>query len=218
MTDFAKARTAMVDCQVRPSDVTKFPIIDALLKIERENFVPSTKKAVAYAGEHIALSDTRALLDARTFAKMLDAANIQPTEMVLDIGCGMGYSTAILAHLSEAVVGIDNDQDLVNAASENLTQSSTDNAITLLGNLSAGAKKHGPYDVIMLQGSVSTIPDSLIEQLNDTGRIVAIFSDGKYGVCRIGYKSHGKIDWRDAFDATAPMLEGFQTEETFTFA
>lgn len=218
MTDFHAERTAMVDCQVRPSDVTKFPIIEALLSVKRELFVPASAKDVAYVGEHLSLSATRTLLDARTFAKMLDAVNIQPTEMVLDVACGMGYSTAVLSHLAEAVVGLDDDSVLINAATQNLADQNAETAIAIHGSLAQGASKHGPYDVIIIEGGVQTIPDTLTKQLRDGGRIVAIFTDGKIGQCRIGFKSGTTISWRDDFDATAPILAGFEKQADFTFA
>ena len=88
--NFSQARTAMVDSQVRPNDVTKYSIIAALLNTERENFVPEAMRSVAYADAPISLDDGRVLLDARVFSKLLDALNIQPTDFVLDIGCGLG--------------------------------------------------------------------------------------------------------------------------------
>jgi len=216
MSDYKTARTAMVDCQVRPSDVTKYPIIDALLSIPREAYVPLAKRPVAYAGEHIALSADRALLDARTFAKMLDAVNIQPTEMVLDIGCGLGYSTAVLAKMAEAVVSVESDADMAKEANETLTAQSVDNGFVTAGDLSQGNAKNGPYDVVILQGAVPEVPAALTDQIKDGGRICAILQDGPLGTCKIGYKSNGKVSWRTAFNATAPLLNGFETKTAFT--
>ena len=217
MSDYKTARTAMVDCQVRPSDVTKYPIIDALLSTPREAYVPLAKRPIAYAGEHIALSRERTLLDARTFAKMLDAVNIQPAEMVLDIGCGLGYSTAVLAKMAEAVVSVESDAAMAEEANKTLTEQSVDNGFVTTGELSAGNAKNGPYDVIILQGAVSNIPSSLTDQLKEAGRICAIFQDGPLGACKLGYKSNGKISWRTVFNATAPILNGFETKPEFTF-
>ena len=218
MSDYKTARTAMVDCQVRPSDVTKYPIIDALLSTPREAYVPLDKRPVAYAGEHIVLGGDRVLLDARTFAKMLDALNVQPNELVLDIGCGMGYSSAILAKMAEAVVSIESDAALAKEASEILTEQDVDNAYVATGDLTNGNAKNGPYDVIVLQGAVEEIPDTLTDQLKDGGRICAIFLDGSLGECRMGYKSNEKVSWRCAFNATAPLLNGFETKPEFKFA
>ena len=174
MTDFTTARRTMVDCQVRPSDVTKYPIIDALLTIPREEFVPSAKRSVAYIGEHIELSSARVLLDARTFAKMLDAVNIQPNEMVLDLGCGLGYSSAVIAKMAEAVVALEVDDEMASQATELLATHGADNVMVETGELLEGAPKHAPYCVIFLQGAAETIPEAVTDQLKIGGRIVAI--------------------------------------------
>ena len=218
MTDYKTARTAMVDCQIRPSDVTKYTIIEAFLTTPREAYVPSEKRPVAYAGDHIALNNGRTMLDARTFAKMLDTLNVQPDELVLDLGCGLGYSTAVLASMAEAVVAIESDTQMATEAAATLTEQSVDNAYVTTGVLTEGNKKNGPYDVIILQGSVDQIPETLIDQLKDGGRVCAIFRDQNYGECRIGYKSHKKLSWRSVFNASAPMINGFETKAEFKFA
>ncbi|MBO6854062.1 MAG: hypothetical protein JJ872_09895 [Marivivens sp.] len=110
MADYEARRTMMVDTQIRPSDVTKFPIIDAMLSVPRERFVPDDLREAAYVGENIVLSEGRVLLEPRTFAKMLDALDIQPNESVLDIGCGLGYSAAVLAKLAGFVVAVEQDE------------------------------------------------------------------------------------------------------------
>lgn len=217
MTDFTAARTTMVDCQVRPSDVTKYPIIDALLTVPREEFVPSAKRSVAYVGEHIDLGGNSVLLDARTFAKMLDEINIQKNELVLDLGCGFGYSTAVIAKLAEAVVGVQADEAMAKDASDLLSSVGADNAMVEFGELAKGAPKHGPYCVIFLQGAAEQIPDEILQQLKPGGRIVAIRQSDGLGQCKIGYKQGVRVDWRNAFSATAPILPGFHKKAEFTF-
>ncbi|GGA12544.1 protein-L-isoaspartate O-methyltransferase family protein [Neptunicoccus cionae] len=217
MTDFTAARTTMVDCQVRPSDVTKYPIIDALLTVEREEFVPTAKRGIAYMGEHIDLAPNRVLLEPRTFAKMLDVANIQPNELVLDLGCGFGYSSAVIARMAEAVVAIEPDEKMASEAAELLSSSGVDNVMVEQGELIDGAPKHGPYCVIMLEGAAEQIPAAITDQLKPGGRIIAIRQSGNTGHCKIGYKHDHGIDWRNAFDATAPILPGFNKEQEFTF-
>ena len=217
MTDYTAARTAMVDCQVRPSDVTKYPIIEALLSVPREEYVPAGLKSVAYAGEHIALAADRVLLDARTFAKMLDVANVQPTDLILDIGCGLGYSSAILARLAEVVVGVESDKAMAESASERLSDQSEDNVLVVNNDLAAGAAKHGPYDVIFVQGAIEVVPDGLLDQLKEGGRIIAILEEDNCGHCRVGLKSDGNVAWRYAFDASAPILPGFERSAEFAF-
>lgn len=215
MADYAQRRTTMVDTQVRPSDVTKFPIIEAMLRIPRELFVPAEKREAAYVGENVDLGGGRVVLDPRTLAKMLEAVNIQPDELVLDIGPGYGYSTALAAHLAEAVVGLEEDHDFAAEAERALAEAGADNAAIVEGPLADGAAKHGPYDVIMLQGAVQHLPQTITDQLKDGGRIVAIFQEGALGVVRVGYRIDGQMTWRFAFNAGAPVLPGFEANRAF---
>jgi protein-L-isoaspartate(D-aspartate) O-methyltransferase len=216
MADFARRRTTMVDTQVRPSDVTKFPIIEAMLKIPRELFVPDHKREAAYVGENVDLGAGRVVLDPRTLGKMLEAADIQPDEMVLDIGAGMGYSSALAAHLAEAVVALEEVPDLAKEAERALSEAGADNAVVVEGPLSAGAAKHGPYDVILIEGAVQRMPEAITAQLKDGGRIVAIFQEGALGVVRVGYRIDGQVTWRFVFNAGAPVLSGFEASAAFT--
>jgi protein-L-isoaspartate(D-aspartate) O-methyltransferase len=202
MSEFASRRVMMVDTQVRPSDVTKFPIIDAMLSVPREVYVPVARREAAYVGENIAIGGGRVLLEARTLAKLLDALDIQPGEMVLDLGCGLGYSAAVIARLAETVVAVEADEGV-------------DNAIVVTAALAAGAAKHAPYDVITIEGGVETLPEALIAQLKDGGRIGAIFMDGALGTAKVGYKSDGRVTWRPVFNATAPVLDGFVRAKSF---
>ena len=215
MTDFAQRRIMMVDTQVRPSDVTKFPIIAAMLAVRREVFVPADRREAAYVGENLPLGPGRVVLEARTFAKLLDALDIQPTEAVLDIGCGLGYSTAILARLAEAVVAVEHDEIRATEAQRSLSAEGVDNAAVVTGPLTAGSAKHGPYDVIVLQGGIEKLPAGLADQLKDGGRMGAVFMNGALGVARVGFKADGRITWRDAFNATAPVLPGFEERKGF---
>lgn len=217
MTDFDASRTMMVDTQIRPSDVTKFPIIDSMLTVEREAFVPASKKDVAYADGSIDLGDGRYLLEPRSLAKMLDALDIQKEELVLDIGCGMGYSSAVMSRIGEAVVAVEQSDALAREAQAVLSQQSADNVAVIVGDLAEGVAQHGPYDVIAIQGGVAQIPQAVQDQLKEGGRIAAIFMDGALGECRIGYKSQGKLTWRMSFNATAPILDGFGAETAFQF-
>ena len=215
MTDYATRRTMMVDTQVRPSDVTKFPIIDAMLAVPRESFVPDAKREAAYVGENLDIGGGRVLLEPRTLAKMIDALDIQPGHVVLDIACGLGYSTAVLAKMCDFVVAIEDDEARMEEAQSILSQHGVDNAAVMFGPLAEGAAKSGPYDVIILQGAVEQVPDALLAQLREGGRIAAVFSEGTLGVVRIGYKIDGAINWRFSFNASAPVLNGFEKSNAF---
>ena len=216
MTDFAERRTLMVDTQIRPSDVTKYPIIDAMLSVAREEFVPANRREAAYVGENLALGGARVILEPRTLAKILDALDIGQDELVLDIAPSYGYSSAVIANLAEAVVAVEDDADLIREAQEALAAAGADNVIVQEGALAEGAQEHGPYDVIVIQGGVANVPDALIDQLKDGGRIAALFMDGAVGEVRLGYKKDGQLTWRLAFNAGAPILPGFEKLLQFT--
>ncbi|WP_425090752.1 protein-L-isoaspartate O-methyltransferase family protein [Tropicimonas sp. S265A] len=216
MTDFATRRTMMVDTQVRPSDVTKFPIIEAMLHVRREAFTPDDKQELAYAGENIVLTPGRVMLEPRTFAKMLDALDIQADELVLDLGCGFGYSSAILARLADAVVAVEEDEAMAAEAEARLLAQNVDNAAVLTGPMAEGAAKHGPYDVIMVQGGVGDVQAALLDQLKPGGRIACLFIEDGLGTCRIGYKLDGNVTWRYEFNAAAPILPGFEKSAAFS--
>ena len=215
MADYARRRTTMVDTQVRPSDVTKFPIIEAMLKVPRELFVPAERREAAYVGENIDLGGGRVVLEPRTLAKMLDAVDIQPDELVLDIGAGHGYSSALAAHLAEAVVALEEVPDLAKEAERALAEAGADNVAVVEGPLTDGAPKHGPYDVILVEGAVQHMPETITDQLKDGGRIVAVFLEGTLGVVRVGYRADDQVTWRFSFNAGAPVLPGFEARQAF---
>ncbi len=217
MTDFATVREAMVDGQVRPSDVTLYPVIEAMLTVPREDYVPEALREVAYIGDHLPLAERRVVLDARVMAKMLETLAIQPTELVLDVGAGLGLSSALVAHLSEAVIALESGSDMAQEAESLLASHDVDNAIVEIGPLAEGAPMHGPYDVILIEGGVGDMPQALIDQLKLGGRMVAIFMDGALGRCMLGRKSEHGVDWRWSFDATAPVLPGFEKQTIFAF-
>jgi len=215
MSEFARRRTIMVDTQVRPSDVTKFPIIDAMLSVPREEFVPDARREAAYAGENLDIGQGRVLLEPRTFAKMLEAAGIQPDDLVLDVACGLGYSAAVAAHLAEAVIALDDSAELCAEAETALAGAGADNVAVVEGALADGAAKHGPYDVILIEGGVEVVPDALTDQLKAGGRIIAMFKDGHLGSVKVGYCTDSGIDWRYAFNASGPVLTGFHHAAEF---
>ncbi len=215
MQDFSTLRTMMVDTQVRPSDVTKFPIIEAMLSVPREAYLPDAMQHVAYVGDNIELEGGRVVLEPRTVGKLLDALDVQPGEMVLDLGCGLGYSAAILARLADFVVAVEEITELAQDAQSILAAHGVDNAAVIEADLAKGDAKHGPYDVICIEGGVEEIPTAVMAQLKNGGRIAAIFMQGALGECRIGHKIDGVMNWRLAFNATAPVLAGFRKDAGF---
>ena len=214
MADTSAQRTMMVDTQIRPSDVTKFPIIDAMLKVKREDFVPAIARETAYMDGPVPLAAGRSILEPRTFAKMLDALNIQSDELVLDVGAGLDYSSAVIARMAIAVVALE-DESLAAEAEGQLAQADVDNVAVVSGALNEGAAKHGPYDVVIIQGAIAEMPAAILDQVKDGGRVAAIFADGALGTCRIGWKRGNSVTWRDVFNATAEILPGFERVTEF---
>ncbi|QFS82621.1 Protein-L-isoaspartate O-methyltransferase [Roseivivax sp. THAF40] len=215
MSDYATLRRVMVDTQVRPSDVTKFPIIQAMLTVPREAFLPNDKAEVAYISEPIDIAPDRTVLAARTFAKMVDALNVTNDMLVLDIGCGYGYSAAVLARIAEAVVAVEEETDLAAEAPGILSETGADNVVLHEGPLTDGAPEHGPYDAIILEGGIEELPAGIEAQLKEGGRIACLFVEGRLGTVRIGYKIDGHLNWRYAFNASAPVLPGFAKTRAF---
>ncbi|WP_435140762.1 protein-L-isoaspartate O-methyltransferase family protein [Pseudopelagicola sp. nBUS_19] len=215
MTDYTALRTTMVDTQVRPSDVTKYTVIEAMLNVPRESFVPRDRRCAAYVGEHLNLGAGRIVMDPRVLAKMLDVLDIQKDELVLDVGSGLGYSAAVISRMAEAVIAVEDDEERAAEAQMALSEHGADNAVVHAGALTDGAAEHGPYDVIIIQGGVEFLPDGLNLQLKDGGRIVTLFMEGALGAVRIGYKIDGDINWRLVFNASAPVLPGFEKHHAF---
>ena len=216
MSDFSTRRVTMVDTQVRPSDVTKFPIIAAMLHVPREAFVPDAAREAAYAGQNLPLAPGRVVLEPRTLAKMLDSLDIQPDETVLVVGAGFGYGAALVAQMAASVVAVEEDERLAREASRRL--GALDKGVTVeltIGHLAKGAAERGPFDVILIDGGVETVPGTVTDQLAEGGRIAAIFMTGALGVAKHGIRQGGAVSWRFAFNAAAPVLPGFDVQRSF---
>lgn len=215
MSDFSTRRVMMVDTQVRPSDVTKFPIIAAMLTVPREDFVPDAQREAAYAGLNLPFAPGRVVLDPRTLAKLLDILDVAPGDRVLDIGAGLGYGAALLAEMGAYVVALEADADAAATARQRLDRTGHDGVSVLAGPLNEGAISAAPYDVILIEGGVEQVPQALTVQLKEGGRIAAIFMQGALGTVKIGHRKDSVITWRYAFNATAPVLPGFAAAREF---
>lgn len=215
MADFAQRRTMMVDTQVRPNEVTSYPVIEAMLNVPREQFVPDSRRDIAYAEENIALAPGRVLLEPRTLGKMIDILDLQNSDLVLDIGCGFGYSAALVARIAEAVVAVEEDPDMATEAESRLSAQDVFNVAVVNATLTEGCASQGPYDAILVEGAVEDIPAAVTDQLHEGGRIVALFLEGELGAVRFGRKLDGRINWRFAFNAGAPILPGFSHSRGF---
>ena len=216
MQDYRTLRRIMVDTQVRPNDVTEYPIIAAFLEVPRERFAPAGLEPAAYLGENLPLGDGRVMLEPRTLAKMLDALDVRPGDLALVVGAGTGYAAAILSRLAAAVVAVEEDGALAAEARTALAEAGADTVILEEGPLAAGAPAHGPYDVMLIEGGVETVPEALLDQVGEGGRIAALFVSGEFGEVRIGHRRRGATDWRASFNAGAPLLPSFRKPAVFT--
>jgi protein-L-isoaspartate(D-aspartate) O-methyltransferase len=217
MVDFAQARRTMVDCQIRTSDVTDLRVIAAFLEVAREQFVPAARKAIAYLDRDVPVNDARALLKPMVFAKLVQAAGIASTDNVLDVGCATGYSSAVLGKLAARVVALEEDAALAATATEALAASGARNVTVATGPLAAGSPDAGPYDVIMLQGASEVVPDSLLGQLKEGGRLLAVLGSGPTGKATIWRMAATRATPQPLFDAAAPLLPGFVKPPAFVF-
>lgn len=217
MTDMSALRTAMVDCQVRPSDVTRYAIIEAMLWAPRERFVPQALQPVAYAGAEIPLAPGRVMLEPRTLAKMLEAAAIGPQDRVLDLAPGTGYSTAVIARMATRVVAVEPDVGMAAQAAALLAGLGLGNARVQAGEAAAGSAADGPFDVIFVNGAVDHLPPALTAQLVDGGRLVALWRDGRVGQARVTRRAGAGLSSLAVFDAIAPVVPGFAQAPAFVF-
>lgn len=218
MTDSAMQRLNMVESQVRPSDVTDRRVIRAMLELPREQFVPEPLRSIAYMDTEVPVgAGGRTLLAPRVLAKLVQEARCEAGMSVLDIGCATGYSTAILARLARRIVGLECDAELAAKAQRLLASLGVGNAAIAQGPLKEGRAGDGPFDVILLNGTVPEAPRSLADQLREGGRIVGIRADGVGGEATVWTRVGRGLDARVVFDAGAQPLPGFEREAAFVF-
>lgn len=217
MQDTAARRVNMINSQILTNKVTDQAITDAILAVPRESFVPRNMRSVAYVDEDIEIADGRHLMEPMVFARLLQALAIKPGEVVLDIACGTGYSTAVLARLAGTVVGLENDEEMAAATNKQLSDMGVDNAIIVSGDLADGYAEQAPYDAIFFNGGVEAVPAKLMEQLAEGGRLIVVERMGPAGRAVI-YQNHGdSVGRADLFDAMLPVLPGFEIETGFSF-
>jgi protein-L-isoaspartate(D-aspartate) O-methyltransferase len=220
MFDFAAARRMMVDGQVRTADVTDPRIIAAMLELPRERFVPERHAALAYLDLDIAVTagtPARRLLKPMVLAKLVQAAEIGPQDRVLDIACATGYSTALLSRLAYHVVGLEQDATLARHARENLAADGAANTEVVEGSLTDGWPAGAPYDVILINGAAEVVPEQLLHQLAEGGRLLAVVGRGPASKASLYLLSSGQVSRLAIFDAAAPALPGFAEPPAFVF-
>ena len=220
MFDFAQARTNMVDSQLRPNGITDGRILDAMQSVMRERFVGQAQQSVAYMDGDIALKEASLapsfLIEPMAFARMLQAAEVSPTDRVLDIGAATGYGAAVLSNLVAQIVAVESDASLVAIARHNLSSSA--NVSITEGPLSQGAPNAGLFDLIVLEGRVEEVPNTLFSQVKDGGRVVAAIGSRDMAKCCV-YKISGQTrTQRAVFDISVAVLPGFgKVKAAFAF-
>lgn len=219
--DFSELRVKMVDGQIRTTDVTSAPLIEAMLTVPREEFVGSASVALAYIDEDIRIADTaegpRYLMEPSPLAKLIQLAEVDANDEVLVVGCGSGYSAALLSRLARSVVALESDSALADSVAATLAKLGCDNVSVMKGPLRDGYAARAPYDVILIDGGVDQVPEALLGQLREEGRLVAVEGRGNAGVARLFLKTTGIVTGRRAFNAAIKPLPGFERVEAFQF-
>ncbi len=217
MFDAAAARRHMVDGQIRTADVTNPNLIAAVQAVPRELFVPPAMAAQAYRDGDVSLGHGRAMLRPIVLGKLLQGANVGAGDRVLVVGCGTGYSAAVLAHMGAVVVGLEEDADLARRAQAALAEAGAGQVKVAVGPLPAGWPQAAPYDLILFDGATEVRPDTLGRQLGPTGRLAAVFGRGPGAKAMIYRLIEGQLVGRPVFDAAAPLLPGFAAPAGFVF-
>jgi protein-L-isoaspartate(D-aspartate) O-methyltransferase len=213
--DYQAVRHNMVENQIRPNRVTNAAVIDAMEEIPREKFVPEESAGIAYVDEAAAIGDGRYLMEPSLLARILQEANVSKDDLVLNIGCGTGYSAAVLAKISKAVVAVEENSGFAEKASALMVELGIDNAVIIEDSLADGYAKQAPYDVIVISGAVEEVPQMLLDQLVEGGRLVSVLTGGPIGKVVVTQKIGESISNIEAFDAGTPLLPGFRKEKAF---
>ena len=216
MFDYKKARKNMVDNQIRPSNVTNRDLLRALSLVQRENFVLLEDSTLSYSDADLRVENGRTILNPRTLAKMIDGLKIKKDDIILSIAPGLGYSCALMATLCKLVVAVERES-IAEEAQNRLVEGGFDNVIVIPGDLEKGAVDHGPYDALIIEGGLETLPENLSNQVKLGGRILAIFVNEKLGQCNFGIKMKYGIDWRVLFEVSCPILSEFKNNKEFVF-
>ncbi|MSO93399.1 MAG: protein-L-isoaspartate O-methyltransferase [Rhodospirillales bacterium] len=219
--DYALARRKMVESQILPNRVTDKRLIEAMRTVPRELFVPKALRGIAYVDEAVPIGRGRHLMEPMVFARLVQAAEIKPTDVVLSVGTGTGYGPAVISRLASTVVALESDPEFARHATETLSQLRIDTVAVVEGLLEKGYPNQAPYDVIYFDGAVSEIPAGIAAQLAEGGRMVAVLADAdrrpRMGRGVVVTKFGGALSERDVFDGGTPALPGFAKEPTFVF-
>jgi protein-L-isoaspartate(D-aspartate) O-methyltransferase len=210
----------MVNGQIRANGVTDPAVIAAFSDIPRELFVPESRRALAYIDDDVVVGGQdapRHLVEPMILAQIIQAAGLQPTDHVLDVGCASGYSSAVMARLAGSVVALEVDAPLAATAAESLRTFGHDNVTVVAGPLTAGWPQQAPYDAIILEGAVEQVPQALFGQLKEEGRLIAVVVTGGVGRVTLFRITGGTVSSLALFNAAVPALAGFEKPKSFAF-
>ena len=220
MSNFAITRQKMVDGQLRTSDVTDRRILDAMLSLPREIFVPEDRRALAYLDLNLDIGPTgskRFLIKPMTTARLLQAAEIKPTDKVLIAGCATGYMAALAARLAAEVVATESDSALAARGNDILPKLVQQIVTIQTVETTAGWPAEAPFNVIVLNGATEITPEGLYQQLAESGRLVGVFASERPSRAVLVTRSHGDFGHRTLFDVAAPILPGLERRAEFVF-
>lgn len=218
MTAFETARMHMIESQLRPNGVADERVLAAIAKIPRELFVPERLQSVAYIDDDLPLGGGRYLMEPMVAARLVQAAAVERSDIALVVGAGAGYEAAVLAQLARAVVALEEDPTLARRARDAFVDLSIANVSVVEGPLTTGHRARAPYDVILCGGAIAKVPQEIVTQLAEGGRLVAVVkpTDG-VGRATLATRTGGVIAQRVMFDAATPLLPGFQPKPAFVF-
>lgn len=218
--DYAAARRHMVDSQILPNKVTDPRVIDAMASLPRESFVPENRRSISYVDEALSIGDSRYLMEPMIVARLLQHAEPGEDDLALIVGCATGYTAAVLAGMISTAVVVESDSAMAAQASETLSELGIDNVAVMEGPLAEGYPKQGPYDLIVFDGAVPDVPQTIIDQLAEGGRLVAVVGGGderNMGRVVVMTRFRGVVSSMDVFQAGTPMLPGFEQASGFSF-
>jgi protein-L-isoaspartate(D-aspartate) O-methyltransferase len=219
MQNFARARVNMVESQLRPNKVTDERLVEAMGAVPRELFVPEAARDVAYIDDSLPLGNGRFLIEPMVLGRMIQSLEVKPEDSILDIGAGTGYAAAVLSRLGAAVVAVEDLPPLAYAAINTLQKLAVSNVTVIANALAAGYPKQAPYNVILVEGAVEVMPEALLAQLADGGRLIAVEAGkrGLGGQAKLWGRCGGIVSSRPLFDANLPLLSGFVAKLGFVF-
>ena len=214
--DFTALRNRMVDNQLRTTDVTNHAVLSAFLSVPREIFVPAAKQELSYLDTDVDLGNGRYVMEPSPLAKLIQLAEIKTSDVVLVIGTGTGYGAAIVGQLAKSGIAIEEDAGLAAEAGRTLAAVGARNVEVMTGELIGGAKSKAPFDVIIIEGAVDTVPESLTAQLAEGGRLVAVEGVNLTGVARVHVKSGNSVSARRGFNLAIKPLAAFRAVPAFS--